>query len=82
MYVVTEAERDYINYNDVTEELVENGFIDKSDEEKFEIQMRNRHLPLIEETGYIDHDERSDTIHYIEDEELEMLLETLKTFED
>jgi len=81
MYSLVESDKNVFSYDEITDKLVENQYLEEIDQEKFKIQMVHNHLPRIEKTGFIDQDRRSETIRYLKDEELEELIGDLKSYE-
>lgn len=82
MYALEDEEDDVFSYEEVTEKLIEEDYMREEEEERFKAQMMHSHLPQLEESGFLDHDKRSETVRYIEDEGVEELLEFIKEYDD
>lgn len=82
MYVMEETEEDTFSYDDISDGLIDRGFMREEEEERFETQMAHSLLPRMEESGVLEYDKRSETIRYIQDENVEDLLEFIKQFEE
>jgi len=81
MYVMEDAEENVFAYEDVTEKII--GQYQLREEKKiFKTKMMHAHLPKMEESGLIEHDQRSETVCYIQDEEVEELLKIIEKYED
>jgi len=78
---MSEEEKNRFTYEDITEGLVENGYLEEEEQERFSIQMAHIHLDKMEESGLIDQEEESQTVRYIELEEVEDLVNSIKEYE-
>lgn len=81
LYVMEDANDNVFSYENITDRLTEESYISEKEEERFEVQMNHVHLPRLEDSGLIQHDKRSETIRYIEDEDVEELLEFVGKYE-
>lgn len=82
MYHMKEAEEDNFAYEDITEALVENGYVSEDQSDRFGVQMAHAHLPRMEESGLVERDEDSNTVRYIPSEDVENLLEDVKKYDE
>lgn len=82
MYALDDQESDVIDYDDLVDEMVEQGYLRERERERFKTQMHHSHLPRMEESGLIQYDERSETIRRIPDEDVDELLAFIEQFED
>jgi len=45
MYSLVESDKNVFSYDEITDKLVENQYLEEIDQEKFKIQMVHNHLP-------------------------------------
>lgn len=81
MYFMKESGEEDFDYDDITEALVEGGYVSEEQADRFEVQMTHVHLPKMEESGLVEQDESTDTVRYIPSEDVENLLEDVKKYE-
>jgi len=81
MYHMKDSEENDFSYQDITEALIEDGYVSEDAADRFQVQMAHVHLPKMEESGLIEQDERSETVRYVPSEDVENLLEDIKKYE-
>lgn len=81
MYVMEDENDRVFAYEDITEEMIDRDHISEEEEERFRTQMIHIHLPKIEESGLVEHDQRSETIRYVQDKDVEELLDFIQEYE-
>lgn len=81
MYEMANSEEEVFSYEELTQDLTDESYEEEFGEEVLEVQIVHKHLPQMEEIGFVEHDKRSETVRYIGDEETEELLGTLKQYE-
>lgn len=72
---------DPTHYEDLIDEISDRGLIEDHSEERFEIALAHNYLPRMAETGILDYDEQDETLHYVEDEQVEELLDCIEELE-
>lgn len=77
-YILSEKSEESLTYDELTDQMVEENYIEPSGREEFRIAMTHSHLPPLFETGFIEYDDRSETIVYDPEEGLEQLLESTR----
>ncbi len=82
MYVLEDEGDDVLSYEEVTEGLVKRDYMREEERDRFKAQMTHSHLPQLEESGLLENDKRSETVRYIQDEDVEDLLEFVKEYEE
>lgn len=76
-----ESEEENFAYTDITEALVEDGYVSEEEADRFGVQMAHLHLPKMEESGLIEQDRRSEEVRYLPNEKVESLLEDIKKYD-
>ena len=81
LYSLKDSEADALTYDELVEEMVDEGYISENERERFEVEMNHNHLPVMDEKGIIEYDDRSNTIRPALDEVVYTLLETAEELE-
>lgn len=68
-------------YNELVDEIKERDLMGHEGEERFKIAMEHNYLPRMAETGIIDYDSQSESVRYVQDDQVEELLELLEGME-
>lgn len=76
-----ESEQDSFSYDDITEALVKEGYVNEKQADRFGVQMAHVHLPKMEESGLIEQDTDKQTVRYLPSGDVESLLEDIKKYE-
>lgn len=82
MYIMEEKENEVFDYEDLAEEMIDQGHLRDEERERFQTQMSHAHLPKMEESGLVEYDPQSGTVHYVQDEDVEKLLEFVEEYEN
>ena len=82
MYHMMESGENKFDYEDITDALVEDEYVDEEEADRFQIQMVHVHLPKMEESGLVQLDKDSETVHYIPSKDVENLLEDVKKYDN
>jgi len=82
LYSLNDMDDQAVTYEDLIDEMVDEGYLPEHERERFMVQMEHAHLPKMEDYGFIDYDRRSSMIRPSTDEGLEEVLETVAQFED
>lgn len=80
LYSMDEEDSDIFGYDELVEELIEDG-LSPHDKDEFKVDLIHMHLPKLEESGIVEHDQRSETIRYTADENVSDVLEFLYSYE-
>lgn len=81
MYILEDSDQKSLKYAEISENLIEQDYMREEEQDRFEVQMQHSLLPQLENSGLLEYDERSETVRYIEDEDVEDLLEFIKQYE-
>lgn len=81
LYALEDSDEDHFSYDEVTEALIEEEVMREEEKERFRVQMTHHHLPKMQESGLVEYDERSQTVRYVEDEDVEELLEFIEGYD-
>jgi len=81
MYALKDTEDQHVTYDEIINNLVEEGYVQDIDPDRFKIEMTHNHMPKMEEKGLIEYDSRTETIVYNADEDVEELVEKIENFE-
>lgn len=65
-------------YEELVDEIKERDLLGYDGEERFKIAMEHNYLPRMAETGIIDYDSESESVHYVQDDQIEELLELIE----
>jgi len=82
LYSLNEISEEAVTYEDLVDEMVDEGYLPEHERDRFMIRMEHVHLPKMEEYGFIDYDRRSGMIRPSTDESLEEMLEVVEEFEE
>jgi DNA-binding transcriptional ArsR family regulator len=82
MYLMKEAGEDTFEYYEITEAMVEKGYISEEESERFGVRMAHVHLPKMEKSGLVEQDQDREKVHYFSLEKVENLLEDVKKYEE
>jgi len=82
MYSVRDMETEAFTYEELLEDMVDEGYLQAEEVSRFRVQMEQSHLPVMQDSGLIEYDDRSDTIRRVPSEDVYELLHFLARFED
>ena len=82
MYSVRDMDSDVFTYDELLEDMVDEDYLDPVEVSRFRVQMEQDHLPVMQHSGLIEYDDRSDTIRRVPSEDVYELLDFLEKFED
>lgn len=82
MYSVRDMENEAFTYSELLDDMVDEGYLQAEEVNRFRVQLEQNHLPVMQDSGLIEYDDRSDTIRRVPSEDVYELLDFLESFED
>lgn len=82
MYSVRDMESDVFTYDELLEDMVDEEYLAAEEVSRFRVQMEQKHLPVMQSSGLIEYDDRSDTIRRVPSDDVYELLDFLESFDD
>lgn len=79
--MLVESDETTLSYDQIVDDIVEQDYLRDDARERFKLSMAHNYLPRMEESGVVEQDQRSETVRYIKDEQVEGLLEDIKEYE-
>lgn len=82
MYVLDDRDKQIAAYDEIIDGLDDLDYLFEKERDRFKVAMAHNHLPKMADYGLIEHDNVSQTVRYVQDEEIEEILEFLRKYED
>lgn len=73
--VLSKSESESLDYEEISEQLVDQGYLNESDVDEFQVEMYHVHLPQLSDAGIVDYDEEMENISYTADDIVDELVE-------
>ena len=81
MYTLRDMDSEITEYDEIIDEMIDNNYLRPQSRNRFEVQLQTRYFPRMADSGVIEYDPRSNVVKYVEDEDVEELLDFIEKFE-